>query len=824
MDNKRIEIIHQPFGNGQPYFQQPFERFPRMPRINETVNVGMIMSPMQEGETVQVEWNVQGAITQGKQDAICIGNSDSIGNSNCERYWLATLPPLSHTGVVNYRFVVQTGATQVTSIWYSYSVGYAVNPTKWQGYTDALHQGVICTMADTNSVMRVQIVSTESGPTLCLLLSDDQAPKIAEGHPWQIVETKATLELTDERCSLIINKQTLQYSLYDLGGNELVTTYAPFSLQQVFDEENGAIYQFLGQFKAPPQEVYVGFGERYTPIDQRGNILVNRVYEQYRNQKLKTYIPIPFFLTNREWGFFAETKRSIEFDMAARDANVWRFEAETKKDDPFIFHFYIGQPKRIYTAFIANFAKPQVPPEWAFGPWMSSNEWNSQKRVEEVFETTKALAIPATTLVIEAWSDEATFTIWNDAQYELRDPSQPPRLADFTFPKDGLWPNPKGMIEDLDKADIRLVLWQIPVLKNMGNLENKQHQRNERYALEHNYVLTKDGAPYKVAPGWFRGSLVIDFENPEAREWWFLQRRYLLEEMGVSGFKTDGGEHLWGYSITNQAGMKGDELINMFPESYTRAYTQELEKTLGKGKGILFSRAGYLGSYNTPMHWAGDQESTWEAYARSVYAMIHASISGIPFLGWDIGGFSGEIPCPELYLRSAAAATFSPVMQYHSEFNNHQKPSNDRTPWNIGEQHNDPNVVPIFRKFANLRMKLIPYLMEEATHAIETSQPFVRPLFFDYPDDEITWSISDTYLLGRSLLVAPVLEEGLEQRALYLPQGEWIELASGKTIKGSCWVEPWCPLDSIPVYLRVDSPTLSRFFNQEFLTIFNSKI
>ncbi|WP_308201592.1 TIM-barrel domain-containing protein [Sphaerisporangium perillae] len=148
---------------------------------------------------------------------------------------------------------------------------------------------------------------------------------------------------------------------------------------------------------------------------------------------------------------------------------------------------------------------------------------------------------------------------------------------------------------------------------------------------------------------------------------------------------------------------------------------------------MTFSRAGFAGSQPHGAFWAGDEDSTWEAYRSSVIAGITASACGIVYWGWDLARFSGDVPSAELYLRAAGTSAFMPIMQYHSEFNHHRSPSRDRTPWNIARRTGDERVLPVFRKFAHLRERLVPYLAEQARVAVAGGPPLMRGLFFDHP-------------------------------------------------------------------------------------------
>jgi alpha-glucosidase (family GH31 glycosyl hydrolase) len=327
-------------------------------------------------------------------------------------------------------------------------------------------------------------------------------------------------------------------------------------------------------------------------------------------------------------------------------------------------------------------------------------------------------------------------------------------------------------------------------------------------------VREVDGRPYRNRGWWFPSALLPDWTNPEAKSWWLEKRRYLVEEVGIDGFKTDGGEHAWGHDLRYADGSRGDVTNNLYPVLSAAAY-HELLRSTGRDP-VTFSRAGFTGAGTYPLHWAGDENSTWEAFRASIIAGLTAGASGVFFWGWDLAGFSGDIPTAELYLRATAMATFCPIMQYHAEFNHHRNPSGDRTPWNIAERSGDPRVVPTFRRFAKLRELLLPYLTSQARLAVERRLPLMRALFFDWPDDAEIWRHPYQYLLGDDLLIAPVVEAGFDQWPVYLPAGEWVHAWTGENVRGPIVIERPAPLNEIPVYIRASAhAALSMVFERD---------
>src|SRR5262249_1712091 len=204
--------------------------------------------------------------------------------------------------------------------------------------------------------------------------------------------------------------------------------------------------------------------------------------------------------------------------------------------------------------------------------WMSGNEWNTQARVMEEVDQTLAHDVPATVLVIEAWSDETTFYIWNDAQYKPKPGGEAFTYADFSFRPDGKWPNPKAMIDRVHELGIRVLLWQVPAFKRL-EAPHAQHEADQQHVVEQGYMVREaDGSPYHIRPFWFQGGMVWDVTNPKARDWWLSKRAYLLDDLQIDGFKTDGGEHQWGYGLRFADGRAADELWNEYPLRYVAAY------------------------------------------------------------------------------------------------------------------------------------------------------------------------------------------------------------------------------------------------------------
>ena len=565
-----------------------------------------------------------------------------------------------------------------------------------------------------------------------------------------------------------------------------------------------------------PGERVTGFGERYDRIDHRGTRVDSVVFEQYKSQgqERRTYFPMPFahVVGGDGWGFHVRTSRRVWFDVGATNPDLLVVEAETDSapGEPTVtVGFFAGAPTDVLDAFLAEAGKPRELPDWVFRLWASGNEWNTQAEVLRQADLHAQHDIPVGSVVIEAWSDEATFTIFRDAQYSVREDGSPFQFSDFTFPPEGAWPDPKGMVDELHRRDIKLHLWQIPLMK-MRPHPHGQAKADAAAAVREGVLIQEPSPggrlrPYRNRGWWFPLGLMPDLTDDRAAHWWTEKRRYLVEELGIDGFKTDGGEHAWGRELVYLDGTRGEEGNNRFPVAYAKAYGDLLESA-GRAP-VTFSRAGFTGSQAHGAFWAGDENSTWDAFRWSLTAGLSAAACGVLYWGWDIAGFSGDIPDAELYLRATAASALVPIMQYHSEFNHHRKPSRDRTPWNIAERTGDDQVLPVFQRYAQLRERLVPYLAAEARRSIRTSVPLMRPLYFDYPADERLWEYPLQWKLGDNLLVAPVVQPGVTEQEVYLPEGNWIDVWTGEPIEGNRVCHRPVTDHDIPVFAAAEAWT-----------------
>jgi alpha-glucosidase (family GH31 glycosyl hydrolase) len=791
-----VMLRHDPYGELHPYIPLPYERSPRNPSSRTPVKLNIETESASKIDSLWCEWNKKENSESFRVEAVITSTDEELV------HWQAVLPAFKGGEEIIYHFCAKSGDQTTIGESYSFNVNTWVNVTS------------LVSVNAENDQLELNLATQRYGLALKIIIGLEKPTNLelrcSAIH--QELPTKSKVESTYlfdwKDYQINLHEYPFMLEIKRISDGLVIKTNQPL---QVLVDQSGRVLEYHLEFESPADEAFYGFGERFNALDQRGSHLDNYVYGQYTSQGKRTYIPVPFFVSSRGYGMWLKTSRQAQFDLAACRQDSWYLEGQAENDECLeITWFLQPQPYENVKAFTKATGKPKVPPAWVFGPWMSSNDWNNQTEVLNQLHETLKLQIPASVLVIEAWSDEINFYIWNDAQYEIKPPSEPYTLSDFSFASESRWPALKAMVDELHQNGVRLVLWQNPAIKFPGaheHFDESQNLADQTHAIEKGYVITKsDGSPHRVEKHmpWFQNSLVLDFTNPEAADWWFSKREYIVKELGVDGWKTDGGEHIWDPDTRFFNGKHGADAINEYPVYYEGAYDRWMQKLRGDDF-VLFSRAGYTGSQIYPCHWAGDENSTWEAFRATLKALLNVGICGLPFVGWDIAGFAGPIPTSELYLRATAFSVFCPIMQYHSDVNRSERTSRDRTPWNMQKQTGDKRVVPVFRKFAYLRMNLLPYVLDQARLSSETGLPLMKVMGLVYPHDTRCRQYASQYFFGEDLLVAPVTSEGVEDLPVYLPEGNWRDFWTGELLQGPDNFVINVPVDRIPVYQKQGS-------------------
>ncbi|MBU9713877.1 TIM-barrel domain-containing protein [Evansella tamaricis] len=782
-NSSTIIIHHKPLGNENVYEQLPYERTPRNPLIGERVKVRANVWPLETNDNVFIKKWCNGIET----DIECqLEREKSI--------WEGDLGEVIEEDVA-YQFYVKNH----TAIKAKSKVFYF--KPRMETYVKIIH-GV---KRERDRLLILVEEAFEGKQFIISIHADSKQVKLdvklthEEQKDFIPLEKASRFDLNQFDVSLT-EKPSLSITSKDKSWSLQSSLTIPF-LEWEMDKET-MIYSVKWNFLSPLEERFYALGERYKTLEYRGERLDCYVYNQYRDQGNKTYMPVPFFLSTMGYGCYVPTSNYTMFDFASTLSTIWSVSEEVTGNGTTSLSklvFYLGQIPDVCSSFMKETGPPALLPAWALGPWMSSNNWDRESIAREQVELTKKYQIPSTVIVLEQWSDEATYYIFNDAIYDVNSGKTAHQYEEFRFPAWGRWPNPKGMINDFHKEGLRVILWQIPIQKYLNKQQHKQKEMDEKHMIEQGFAVRhSDGTPYRIPEGWFKESLLMDFSNREGKQWWFEKRKYLLD-IGVDGFKTDGGEFVFGNDVQFYDGRKGNEMRNEYPNDYVKAY-YEFANEGKNGDALTFSRAGYTGAQQFPAHWAGDERSTFDAFKNSLIAGLSAGLSGIIFWGWDLAGFNGDIPSSELFIRSSAMAAFCPIMQYHAESKGEF--NQDRTPWNIAERTGEEKAISGYRFYANVRMNLLPYLYHQALLSTREYKPMMRAMVYSFPKEPECHHLYDQYMFGEDLLVAPVIEEGATERFVYFPRGNWVSLWDDIVVTGPCRKRISADLTEIPVYVR----------------------
>jgi alpha-D-xyloside xylohydrolase len=463
----------------------------------------------------------------------------------------------------------------------------------------------------------------------------------------------------------------------------------------------------------------------------------------------------PVLYSSRGYALFAAANPEAMFNLNSTGDGVHRYR---RAGQSVTLRIALGEDwKELMDRRAAVDGPYRAVPDWAWGPWISRNSYETQAEAEEAIAGMLERDIPVSVIVQEAWKGSSEAGAFN------------------SFSEDR-WPDVEGYLAMCREHDIRNVLWQVPIL----------HPSSPHYKVgkEKGYFVKKPDGTISHRKAWLAGFANLDFTNPDAVAFWQDLLRPVVR-MGAYGFKADDGEDIKPDDVFFD-GRRGWDMHNEYSTLYNRALTELFDQ---EGvAGMLWARSGSLGIEQAPALWAGDQYATWQQMKSLIPAGLSSSMSGMPFWGHDIGGYIGN-PSPELYMRWVQLGTFSPFMQYHGI-----KP---REPWFFG-----PQAERAYSKMAHMRMNLRPTLKALGEEAARTGYPIMRPMAFEFPSDPRFPQLDTQYMLGPDLLVAPIVEEDATGRRVLFPEGRWQHMLYPVVYEGPAEYEVPLHLETAPVFVR----------------------
>lgn len=567
----------------------------------------------------------------------------------------------------------------------------------------------------------------------------------------QITETDGDVTFTSGKLSA---KFSSQFGIEWFGNSTKIAT----------QNDKGLFYATApeGKFLAVQMPISVGeqiygLGERFTAFVKNGQS-VEVWNEDPGTNTDQAYKNIPFYISNQGYGVFVNHTGRVSFEVGSETVNKVQFSVAGEELEYLVI--YGPTPKAILTKYTALTGRAPLLPKWSFGLWLSTSFVTDydEKTVSSFIQGMKDRDIPLSVFHFDCfWMREYQ---WCDFEWDPR-----------------VFPDPKGMLARLKQDGLRISLWINPYIGQASPLFDE--------AKKFGYLLKRTDGSVWQWDLWQAGNAIVDFTNPAAREWFQSKLRPLLE-MGVDCFKTDFGERI-PTDVVYHDGSDPEHMHNLYTQLYNQTVWDVLQE-FRKDDAIVFARSATVGGQTMPVHWGGDNSSNFESMAESLRGGLSLGLSGFGYWAHDIGGFEGN-PDPAVFKRWVAFGLLSSHSRLHGN-------ESVRVPWAF-----DDEAVAVTRKFTKLKASLMPYLYEVAKEVAETGVPMMRPMFLEFPEDRTCHNIDQQYMLGSSLLVAPVFNaEGTVE--FYLPAGKWTNFFTKSVVEGGRWITEQHGFDSLPLYVR----------------------
>jgi len=588
------------------------------------------------------------------------------------------------------------------------------------------------------------------------------------------VEVDDRGEFVEVRTGLVVarvSKRPCRVSFYDSGGRLLCSDYEPLGMGWAPSRWRG--HRVKCWKRLSMDDHFYGLGEKALPLDRRRARVVmwNTDAPGYDLGTDPLYMSVPFLICLRRgvaYGiFFDNTYRSV-FDLGHTSEEYYSFEAEGGALD---YYFIYGPSVRgVVEEYTRLTGRMPLPPLWALGHQQSRYSYYPESRVLEVARRYREEGIPCDVLYLDIhYMDGYRVFTWDRSRF----------------------PDPRRMVEELGRLGFKVVAIVDPGVK----LDPSYHVFRE--GVLNDYFCRRPNGDLYVGRVWPGLCAFPDFTKPEVRRWWGDLHRVLVEA-GVAGVWNDMNEP----SIFDapektmdpdvvHAGGPHAEVHNVYALLEAQATYEGLLRLRPGVRPFVLTRAGFAGVQRYAAKWTGDNVSNWRHLWLQIPMLLNLGLSGVPFVGADVGGFMGN-PTPELIVRWYQVAAFMPLCRNHQCIGSY-----DHEPWMYGSE-----AKRAIREVLELRYRLLPYIYSLFYEHYLRGYPVVRPLLFEFQEDEDTYLIDDEFMLGSWILVAPVLREGARAREVYLPSGLWYDFWTDEVHRGPARVHVEAPLSRVPLFVR----------------------
>ncbi|MDW2800265.1 alpha-xylosidase [Clostridium boliviensis] len=587
-------------------------------------------------------------------------------------------------------------------------------------------------------------------------------PSIAKCSPRvTIVETEDHIVYQTGNTRAVIDKRPDSWGIRFYDGDRELTSTGFKNMAYMKNRDNGKCYM-VEQLALDVGEYVYGLGERFTPFVKNGQV-VEMWNEDGGTASEIAYKNIPFYMTNKGYGVLVADPGDVSYEVGSEKVERVQFSLEGEKLDYYIINGHT--PKGTIKKYTELTGKPSLPPAWSFGLWLTTSfttEYD-EDTTSSFIDGMARRDIPLQVFHFDCF--------WMEA-YEW---------CNFTWDAK-TFPDPVGMLRRYHEKGLKICVWINPYIAQKSSLFQE--------GMEKGYLIRKKNGAVWQTDMWQAGMGVVDFTNPEAVVW-YQEKLKLLLDMGVDCFKTDFGERIPVKDIAYHDGSDPVRMHNYYTYLYNKAVFELLERERGKGEAVLFARSATAGSQKFPVHWGGDCSASYPSMAETLRSGLSLACSGFGFWSHDIGGFESTATA-DVYKRWCQFGLLSSHSRLHGS-------SSYRVPWLFDEE-----ACEVLQKFVKLKCSLMPYLFRQAVKAHENGIPVMRPMFMEFPGDRACEVLDRQYMLGDSLLVAPVLNESGEVE-YYVPDGKWVNLLSEELIEGGSWRKETFDYYGLPLLVRQNS-------------------
>ena len=525
------------------------------------------------------------------------------------------------------------------------------------------------------------------------------------------------------------------------------------------DDEDTYVRQ---QLSIDVGELIYGLGEHFTPFAKNGQS-VEIWNADGGTSTEQSYKNIPFFVSNKGYGVLVNHPEKVEFEIGTEMVTKTEFSVPGDYLDYFLFDG--PTMKDVLVKYTDLTGKPSLPAPWTFGLWLSTSFTTNydEDTVMSFVDGMLDRGIPLRTFHFDCfWMKEFH---WSDFVWDER-----------------VFPDPEGLLKRLKAKGLNICVW---INSYIG-----QESRLFKEGCEKGYFIKRTNGDVWQWDMWQPGMAIVDFTNPEAWKW-FQDKLEVILDMGVDCFKTDFGERIPTENVVYYDGSDPMKMHNYYTYLYNKCVYELLERKRGKGEAVLFARSATVGGQKFPVHWGGDCWSDYVSMEESLRGGLSLCMSGFGYWSHDIGGFE-HTSTPDVYKRWAAFGLLSSHSRLHGS-------QSYRVPWVYDEE-----AVDVVRTFTKLKASLMPYLYRNAIYTSQTGIPMMRSMVLEFTDDRNTAYLDKQYMMGDSLLVAPIFnDKSIAQ--FYLPEGKWTNYFSGKTYEGGKWYKEECGYLEIPLLARENS-------------------